>query len=259
MDLTKVYDPGDDANRAELDSHADTCVAGSNTSLLWYTDHSVSVSPFIGEYKPLKDIPIATVATAWDNPKDGSTIILVIHEALYFGNRMPYSLLCPNQLHNNGLIVNDTPQVFDSKSTHSIIIPDEVELPLKLCGVLSYLPTRKPTEQELKNCIRYDLTSPDPWNPSDALKSSLTDEGDWGPTTLGAVKRSLLPPELCYDAPNHMVSCLERLDITPVPVQVHEADVLAHEAELRHRQVNAISRDARQSIVTSKSLAKDGT
>jgi len=54
MDLGKVYDPGDmdgthDDNRSELDSHADTCVAGSNTTVLWFTDHTVSVSPFIGE------------------------------------------------------------------------------------------------------------------------------------------------------------------------------------------------------------------
>jgi hypothetical protein len=65
MDLSKVYDPGDcTQNRSEIDSHADTCVAGANTALLWYTDHTVSVSPFIGEYKPLEDVPIATVATA---------------------------------------------------------------------------------------------------------------------------------------------------------------------------------------------------
>ena len=71
MDLSRLYNPDhDDRDRTELDSHADTCVAGSNTTPLWFTD--VSVSPFIGEYKPLKNIPIACVATAWDNPVDGS-------------------------------------------------------------------------------------------------------------------------------------------------------------------------------------------
>jgi hypothetical protein len=110
MDLSKVYDPGGEhEERSELDSHADTCVAGANTTLLWYTDHTVSVSPFIGEYKPLKDIPIASVVMAWDDPTNGSTILLVINEALYFGKRMPYSLLCPNQLRSHGIIVNDVP------------------------------------------------------------------------------------------------------------------------------------------------------
>jgi hypothetical protein len=62
---------------------------------------------------------------------------------------MPYSLLCPNQLWNNGLIVNDTPKAFDPNSSHSIILPGQLELPLKTRGVLSYLPTRKPMDDEL--------------------------------------------------------------------------------------------------------------
>jgi hypothetical protein len=34
---------------------------------------------------------------------------------------------------------------FDPKSSHSTIIPGEIELPLKIRGVLSYLETRKPS------------------------------------------------------------------------------------------------------------------
>jgi hypothetical protein len=161
MDLSKVYDPGIyDEGRSELDSHADTCVAGSNTVPLWYTDHKVSVSSFIGEYQPLEDIPPASVATAWDDPKDGSVVILIIDEALYFGDRMPHTLLCPNQLRFNGLIVNDTPRMFSLDSTQSIIIPGKLELPLKMRGILMYLATRKPTERELLECDCYE------WGPN---------------------------------------------------------------------------------------------
>jgi hypothetical protein len=82
MDLSQVYHPDDHdeekCNRSELDSHADTCIAGANTIPLWYSDHCVSVSPFIGEYSPINDVPIASVATAWDSPIDGSAVILVI-------------------------------------------------------------------------------------------------------------------------------------------------------------------------------------
>ena len=184
MDLSKVYDPGgNNVNWSELDSHADTCVAGANTALSWYTDHKVSISPFIGEYKPINDKPIATVATAWDNPADGSTIILIIHEALFFGDQMTHSLLCPYQLRSNGIIVNDIPQIFNPTSTHSIIIPDVISLPLGMRGVLSYLPTRKSTEEEVQNCLRYELTSPEPWDPTSAL--STQGEGDRGPHTIG--------------------------------------------------------------------------
>jgi hypothetical protein len=48
-----LHDPdiaNEDNNRSELDLHADTCVAGANTVPLYFTEHKVSVSPFIGEY-----------------------------------------------------------------------------------------------------------------------------------------------------------------------------------------------------------------
>jgi hypothetical protein len=92
MDLPKVYDPNNgNPGRSELDSHADTCMAGANTTPMWFTEQRVSVSPFIGEYKPLDDIPIASVAMAWDNPFDGSTIILIVN-ALFFIMPQPASL-----------------------------------------------------------------------------------------------------------------------------------------------------------------------
>jgi hypothetical protein len=166
MDLSHFYDPDvDNRNRSELDSHADTCVAGANTVPLWYTDVKVSVSPFFGEYTPLDDIPIASVATAWDNPSNGSTIILVINEALYFGNRISHSLLCPNQLRDFGLIVNDVPKIYDINSSHSIILPGQIDFPFQMHGIISYLETRKPTELELQKCPRYELTSATSWNP----------------------------------------------------------------------------------------------
>jgi hypothetical protein len=134
--------------------------------VLYYTGEKVSVSPFIGEYQSLPDIPIAAVATAWDDPVSGDTVILVINQALYFGDRMKHSLLCPNQLRHYGLKVNDVPQEFGSGSSHSIIIPDfDLELPLELSGVISYLPTRMPTEDELLQCQHIEITSSNPWLP----------------------------------------------------------------------------------------------
>jgi hypothetical protein len=76
--------------RLELDSHADTCCAGSNCSVLYYTGREVSVSHFLDEYTLTKGIPIASVITAHDNPITGETILLIINEALYFGPRMKH-------------------------------------------------------------------------------------------------------------------------------------------------------------------------
>jgi hypothetical protein len=62
-------------------------VAGANTRVTEYSDTKVSVSPFSDSYEAIKDVPIATVATAWDDPATGEVIVLYINEALYFGTR----------------------------------------------------------------------------------------------------------------------------------------------------------------------------
>ena len=49
--------------RCDLDSHADTCVAGANTLCVSDEDRHVVVHAFSGEYAPVKNIPVATVAT----------------------------------------------------------------------------------------------------------------------------------------------------------------------------------------------------
>ena len=93
--------------RVELDTHVDTCVTGKNTVVLDLTGKVVSVSPFSDQYEAMEDVPVATVATAYDCPTTGKTHILVINEALYFGDKMSNTLLCPNQLQHNGLKVDD--------------------------------------------------------------------------------------------------------------------------------------------------------
>jgi hypothetical protein len=167
MDLSKVQNSASKkcVNRSELDSHADTCVVGASTVPLYFTDETVSVAPFIGEYISLRDVPIASVATAWDSPIDGSTVIPVIYEALYFGDRMPHTLLCPNQLGAHGVQVFDTPKVFDTNLPHAIILPGQIQFPLQLHGIISFLETRKPTKEELRDCDRFELTSAASWNP----------------------------------------------------------------------------------------------
>jgi hypothetical protein len=134
--------------------------------VIHFTDTKVNVSPFSDSYQAIKDIPIATVATAWDDPGTGEVIILYIHEALYFGDRMSHTLLCPNQLRANGWTVQDVPKQFDAEAAHAITDPSgRLTMPLEMNGVISYLPTRLPTDKELAECDFYDLTSEVPWEP----------------------------------------------------------------------------------------------
>ena len=93
----------------ELDSHADTCVAGGNTLLVSHNDQKVTVNAYSDELSPSKNILSATVATLYEDAQTGDSYILIIHQALYFGDHLPSSLLIPNQLRHAGLVVNDVP------------------------------------------------------------------------------------------------------------------------------------------------------
>jgi hypothetical protein len=71
-----------------------------------------TVHSFSKEKKPFDQIPIGTAATAWTN-QDNQTYILVLNQALLFGDRLDHSLLCPNQLRKWGHKVEDVPVQFD--------------------------------------------------------------------------------------------------------------------------------------------------
>ena len=93
MISSKVYSLNYDAiqhgdhrtGRCEMDSHADTCVAGSNCTVLEYTGRSATVEAYSPDY-PSKEIPIATVATTYDCPSSGES-----HQKAVFVN---YFLWC---------------------------------------------------------------------------------------------------------------------------------------------------------------------
>lgn len=59
--------------RAEIDSRADTVCAGSTFRLLEESNHYCVVSGFHKDMSPLQNIPVATVATAYDDPVSQQT------------------------------------------------------------------------------------------------------------------------------------------------------------------------------------------
>ena len=108
--------------RCELDSHADTCVAGSNTLRVAEEGREVTEHGYSDELA-LMIAPVMTVATLWIHPETGKPYILVTHESLYFGDRMGTTLICPYQVRANGIKVEDVPRQFDPLSSHSIFDP----------------------------------------------------------------------------------------------------------------------------------------
>ena len=145
-------------------------MGGANCVLLETTGETATVHSFSDERKPFSDVPIGTIATSWVVPEIGEVIVLVMHEALYFGDRLDHTLICPNQLRSYGIDVYDTPRQFDQTSVHAIVIPEEkLIIPLDLNGVVSYFATHKPSDNDLDNCRRVVLSSDVPWNPNDPM------------------------------------------------------------------------------------------
>ena len=66
--------------RSELDSHANTTVAGKNCVILRYTDRSCDVAPFSDKYTPMKDVTIVLAATGYTSANDRN-YILVFNQA----------------------------------------------------------------------------------------------------------------------------------------------------------------------------------
>lgn len=153
--------------RSDLDSHADTCVVGPSYAIIDRgRGETCDVYPYSDAYAPVKNVPIVKAGTAYDHT-NGETVILVACQALYMEKQFP-SLLCPNQMRANGVVVEDTPgHLSKGTSSHSIYFPEgDLRIPLRMDGVISFIPTRTPTETELSNCRHVFMTGEDiPWNP----------------------------------------------------------------------------------------------
>jgi len=92
-----------------LDSHADTTCIGRNFRVISHTDKVCEVFPYHPGYESIQEAPIVQAAMAYDDPDSGETFILVVNQCLHLGDMMEHTLMNPNQLRANGMIVNDVP------------------------------------------------------------------------------------------------------------------------------------------------------
>ena len=155
----------------ECDTNADTCCLGKNFIISQYTTRSSDVYAYDKSYEPIENVPIVTGMTAYDDDATGQTYILVFHEALYYGNKLDHSLINPNQLRNYGIKVNDNP--YDRSNSLGIIANDEVLIQMHTRGTKIQFGTRVPTTQELNECLKIDMTSPIPWEPSQVCMQEI--------------------------------------------------------------------------------------
>ena len=160
--LSSISAEGGQINgRCELDSHADTSVAGRNCVPLSYTDRSCDVAPYTDTYTPIQDVSIIHAATGYTSAA-GRNYILVFNEVLWMES-LDHSLINPNQLRHFGTTVQDNPY---SNEPMQLISPEE---DFRACllsqGTTIYIDTWKPTAQDLLDYPHIVLTSSEPWNP----------------------------------------------------------------------------------------------
>ena len=96
---------------SELDSHADTIVAGKNCIVTKYTTKTCEVSPYSDAYESVKNVPVVQAATGYTSIT-GKEYILIFNEALYIPS-LDHSLVNPNQLRHYQTIVKDNPYDLD--------------------------------------------------------------------------------------------------------------------------------------------------
>lgn len=94
------------------------------------------------------------------------TIILVFNQILWYGSRLPHSLINPDQLQHHGYRIGDDPT--DGDRFFGIELDDDVMLPFDIAGTHISFESRVSTDWEMnnENCWQYVVTCDQPWEPS---------------------------------------------------------------------------------------------
>ena len=166
---TRDSEPGFVAN-CELDSHADTCVAGPNFRIDELTGEHCDVAPYSSDYKPIKDVPIVNASTAYTDNETGETLILRFNQVLWYGKKLRMSLINPNQIRHSGLTVSDDPT---DKAREFGITGEDFRVLFEMSGTTVFFKSRVPTPWEIENCRTIELTIDSPWNPSEVTIASM--------------------------------------------------------------------------------------
>ena len=134
-----------------MDSHADSPVVGKNAFIISTQDKKITVNGFTDALGS-KIVPVVDAAVAYDCEFTGRVYILIIRNALYF-EEMNVNLIAPFILRLAGLKVNEEPKFMATNPTldhHSISIPNtDIKFHMAMKGIISYLPTRRPTSEEM--------------------------------------------------------------------------------------------------------------
>jgi hypothetical protein len=132
---------------------------------VYFTGELCEVSPFSSEYTTMADVPVASAATAWDDPDTGQTTILVFHQGLWFGDKLENSLINPNQCRMHGIELCDNP--FDPTRALGFVDPfSETNVPMEFGRSVVSFKSWAPTKEEICTLAQVEMTSEERWDPS---------------------------------------------------------------------------------------------
>ena len=214
--ISSATESPDHYSSLELDSHADSPVVGKDAFILRYTGKKVRVSGFSDQLGSPLLVHVVDAALIYECEVSGDKYLIVIRNALYIKG-MTCSLISPFILRLAGVTVNECPKFLANTPTrehHSLYFSEQdLRIPLQLQGIISYLPTRLPTQHEID-----DPTLPilqftplfDEWDPHtstySAQEEAMTNfRGEVKePVTKkfiisSLIQRSLDPDVFCYD------------------------------------------------------------
>jgi hypothetical protein len=176
----KIFDTTEgNVGLCEMDTHADTSVAGSNFIMCEFDGTTCEVSPFTDEYQSMTDVPIVSAATAWTDDESGETVILWFNQILWYGNKLDHSLINPNQLRHNGVSVCD--DITDRNRRFGIDIHGDLFIPFEMKGTVISFESRVPTKWELQNCRIVTVTSDEVWDPTKVRIAAVSPNGSRDP------------------------------------------------------------------------------
>jgi len=157
----------------------DTC-AGRHAHVLKFIEGKyVTAKGFTKELPEISNLPIVNVLYAYDAP-NGEVILLRVKNAIYLGKGMEDSLLQPDQCRESEIEIDTRPKCFcpNDESAETIRCPEsDRTLPVRHHSPLPYIPTSRPTANEILTCEVIELTSTndwDPYDPNSAMTSILS-------------------------------------------------------------------------------------
>ena len=166
---------------------ADTSCAGENWVALEYTGDTCDVFPYQEDYGAIKNIQVVTCATMVQG-EDGTDILLIGHEMLYFGNELNHSLLNQNQIQDHirhfRRYIQDNftreDEVFGIKTRDTFI-------PFYLEGSSISFDSHHPSNYEIENLPHVEITSMEKWDlKSKPLRlSAITQNRNYQDSTYG--------------------------------------------------------------------------